>query len=160
LATDKWDFWMSSPSLVELPVDASFKDHMLAFVRKNLPPVQAQADLIQPDAEIIPGVRAVAAFGHSPGQMALEISSAGERLMFVADAIIHPLDLVYPEAVGITDHDPKEMLMTRIRLLEQAAREACLVQTSHFAFPGLGRLAVAGANWEWQPVPIVQAAQT
>jgi glyoxylase-like metal-dependent hydrolase (beta-lactamase superfamily II) len=149
----EWDFWMSNPSLAELPVDENFKRGMLASAQKNLPGVQAQLDLVVPDTEIVPGITAIAAFGHSPGQMALEISSAEERLLFVADAIVHPLHLEYPETIGATDHRPSQMVATRLTLLEKAAREKSLVSTSHFAFPGLGRVVQKGKRWEWQPIP-------
>jgi glyoxylase-like metal-dependent hydrolase (beta-lactamase superfamily II) len=118
-----WDFWISNPSLAELPVDESFKKSMLASTQKNLPGIQAQLDLVDPDTEIVPGIVAIGAFGHSPGQMGLEISSADDQLLFVADAIVLPLHLEYPEAIGATDHRPSEMVETRIRLLEKAARE-------------------------------------
>jgi glyoxylase-like metal-dependent hydrolase (beta-lactamase superfamily II) len=154
----EWDFWMSNPSLAELRVDESFKKGMLASAQKNLPGVQTQLDLVDPDTEIVPGMTAIAAFGHSPGQMALEISSAEQRLLFVADAIVHPLHLEYPEAVGMTDHLPSQMVETRIRLLEKAAREKSLVSTSHFAFPGLGRAVPKGERWEWQPIPATSAS--
>jgi glyoxylase-like metal-dependent hydrolase (beta-lactamase superfamily II) len=145
-----WDFWMSNPSLAELPVDESFKKGMLASAQQNLPGVQAQLDLVDPDTEIVPGIMAIAAFGHSPGMMGLEISSAEQRLLFVADAIVLPLHLEYPEAIGATDHRPSEMVETRIRLLEKAAQEKCLVSTSHFAFPGLGYVAPKQSRWEWR----------
>jgi glyoxylase-like metal-dependent hydrolase (beta-lactamase superfamily II) len=67
-----WDFWMSNPSLAELPVDQSFKQAMLASARKNLPGIQAQLDLVDPDAEIVPGILGIAAFGHSPGHCQVE----------------------------------------------------------------------------------------
>jgi glyoxylase-like metal-dependent hydrolase (beta-lactamase superfamily II) len=145
-----WDFWMSNPSLAELSVDENFKKGMLASAQKNLPVVQAQLDLVDPDTEIVPGIVAIAAFGHSPGQMGLEISSAEHRLLFVADAIVHPLHLEYPEAIGMTDHRPGQMVETRIGLLEKAAREKSLVSTSHFAFPGLGYVAPKRNRWEWR----------
>jgi glyoxylase-like metal-dependent hydrolase (beta-lactamase superfamily II) len=145
-----WDFWMSNPSLAELPVDESFKKSMLASTQKNLPGIQAQLDLVDPDTEIVPGIVAIGAFGHSPGQMGLEISSADDQLLFVADAIVLPLHLEYPEAIGATDHRPSEMVETRIRLLEKAAREKSLVSTSHLAFPGLGYVAPKRNRWEWR----------
>jgi glyoxylase-like metal-dependent hydrolase (beta-lactamase superfamily II) len=156
----EWDFWMSSPSpsLSELPVDESLKRMMLASAQKNLPGVQAQLDLVHPDTEIVPGITAIAAFGHSPGQMALEISSAEQRLLFVADAIVHPLHLEYPETVGATDHRPSQMVTTRLTLLEKAAREKSLVCTSHFAFPGLGHVIPKGERWEWQPILTARAS--
>ena len=148
----EWEFWMSSPSLGELPVDESFKEMMLRSAQKNLPPIKDQLDLLQPETEILRGITAIAAFGHSPGQMALEISSAGEQLLFVADAIIHPLNLEYPETRGVTDHQPAEMVATRLRLLDRAAKEKCLISTSHFPFPGLGHVVPKEPRWEWQPL--------
>jgi glyoxylase-like metal-dependent hydrolase (beta-lactamase superfamily II) len=150
----EWDFWTSSPSLAELPVDADFKRKMLASVRNNVFPIRGQLDLLQRETEILPGISAIAAFGHSPGHMAVQISSEGQRLLFVADALIHPLNLPYPETRGVTDHDPEEMLATRLRLLEKAAREKCLVATSHFQFPGLGYVRPKGDRWEWEPVRV------
>jgi glyoxylase-like metal-dependent hydrolase (beta-lactamase superfamily II) len=147
----EWDFWMSNPSLAELPVDDSLKKFILASAQKNLPGVQAQIDLVDPDTQIAPGITAIAAFGHSPGQMALEISSAEQRLLFVADAIVHPLHVEYPQTIGMTDHCPSQMVETRIRLLEKAVSEKSLVSTSHFAFPGLGRVVPNGESWQWQP---------
>ena len=75
-----------------------------------------------------------------------------DQLLFVADAIILPLDLEYPEARGVTDHQPDEMVATRLRLLDKAATEKSLVSTSHFPFPGLGHVAPKGRRWEWQPL--------
>jgi glyoxylase-like metal-dependent hydrolase (beta-lactamase superfamily II) len=146
----EWDFWMSKPSLEELPVDEDFKKGMLASVQKNLPGVEAQLDLVGPDTEVVPGIVAIAAFGHSPGQMGLEISSAEHRLLFVADAVVLPLHLEYPETIGVTDHVPSQMVGTRIKLLEKAAREKSLVSTSHFAFPGLGYVVPKRNRWEWR----------
>ena len=155
---EEWDFWMSGPSLAELPVDDSLKKMILASAQKNFPGIQAQLDLVHPDTEIVPGITAIAAFGHSPGQMALEISSAEQRLLFVADAIVHTLHLEYPETIGATDHRPGQMVATRLALLEKAAREKSLVSASHFAFPGLGRVVPKGETWEWQPIPATRAS--
>jgi glyoxylase-like metal-dependent hydrolase (beta-lactamase superfamily II) len=148
----EWDYWMSNPSLAELPVDESFKKGMLASAQKNLQGIQAQLALVHPDTEIVPGIMAIAAFGHSPGQMGLEISSSGQKLLFVADAVVLPLHLEYPETIGVTDHLPSEMVATRIRLLEKAAKEKSLVSTSHLPFPGLGHVVAKGESWEWQPI--------
>jgi len=132
---------------------------MLASTHKNLPGIQKQLDLISPETEIVPGIVAVAAFGHSPGQMGLDISSAGQRLLFVADAIVLPLHLQYPESIGATDHRPSEMVATRIKLLEQAARDQPLISTSHFPFPGLGHVTARGNRWEWKAVAGVGGAR-
>jgi glyoxylase-like metal-dependent hydrolase (beta-lactamase superfamily II) len=146
----EWDFWSSNPTLAELPVDDSFKKVMLASAQKNLTGVQERLDLLEPDTEIVPGIVAIAAFGHSPGQMGLEISSAGQRLHFVADALVVPLHLDYPDSIGATDHCPGELVATRIKLLEKVVRDRSLVSISHFAFPGLGYVEAKGNRWDWK----------
>ena len=146
----EWDYWMSNPTLEELPVDDSFKKKMLASARRNLPAIEGQLEFVDPDTEIVPGVIAITAFGHSPGQMGLEILSAGERLLFLADAVVLRQHLEYPEAVGCTDHLPSEMITTRIKMLEKAAVDKLLVSTSHLPFPGLGYVVPKGKRWAWQ----------
>jgi glyoxylase-like metal-dependent hydrolase (beta-lactamase superfamily II) len=127
---------------------------MLDSAQRNLPGIQAQLNLVDPETEIVPGMMAIAAFGHSPGQMALEISSNGETLLFVADAVVLPLHLEYPDAIGVTDHVRSEVAPTRIRLLEKAAREKSLVSASHLSFPGLGHAVTKRDGWEWKALPL------
>ena len=148
----EWDFWMSNPSLEEWSIDASMKKNVLAFIERNLSGVQTQIDLIEPGTEIVPGITAIAAWGHSPGHMALDIRSADRRLLFVGDAVVVPLHLEFPDTIGMTDHRPVEMVETRRALLTTAAREQCLVCASHLPFPGLGYAKTRGAHWEWQAI--------
>ena len=58
----------------------------------------------------------------------------------------------------MTDHLQTQMAETRIRLLEKAAREKSLVSTSHFAFPGLGRVIPKGKSSQWQPMSAIRAS--
>jgi glyoxylase-like metal-dependent hydrolase (beta-lactamase superfamily II) len=155
----EWDYWMSNPSLAELPLDDGFKKVMLDSAKKNLPGIEKQLDLISPETEIAPGIVALAAFGHSPGQMGLEISSGGHHLIFVADAFVLPLHLECPESIGATDHRPAEVVETRIRILEEVARRQSLVSASHFTFPGLGYVASKRNRWEWRAVPYLTKAR-
>ncbi len=74
---DEWDFWTSEQA--ELKLDEHVREVLLQVARKNLPPIQAQLDLINHETEIVPGIQAIAAPGHTPGHMALAISSEGEQ---------------------------------------------------------------------------------
>src|SRR5436309_2713684 len=76
--------------------------------RTNLSAVQAQLDLVDPEIEILEGVSTVPAFGHTPGHMALDIASNGERLLFAGDAIIDPIDVEHPSRFpcSITSWNP------------------------------------------------------
>jgi glyoxylase-like metal-dependent hydrolase (beta-lactamase superfamily II) len=76
---DEWDFWNSD--LAGLKVDEHTRELLSMLARKNLPPIQSQLNLIDHETEIVPGIQAIAAPGHTPGHMALVISSGGEHLL-------------------------------------------------------------------------------
>jgi glyoxylase-like metal-dependent hydrolase (beta-lactamase superfamily II) len=147
---DEWDFWTSEQA--EQRLDEHVREILLKFARENLPPIQGQVDLFDRETEIVPGIRAVAAPGHTPGHMALEISSEGEKLLCIADAVLHPIHLEHPEWHAAVDFDPKQVVATRRRLLDRAASRKALVLAFHFPFPGLGRAVQKGEKWQWQPI--------
>jgi glyoxylase-like metal-dependent hydrolase (beta-lactamase superfamily II) len=65
---EEWTFWIS-----EEP-ETVYKGEDFTFIRRNLLSIQGQPHLIDHEAEIVPGVRAVPAPGHTPGHMAVSIS--------------------------------------------------------------------------------------
>jgi glyoxylase-like metal-dependent hydrolase (beta-lactamase superfamily II) len=145
---DEWNFWTSGEA--ELRLEHS-KEVLIGFARKNLPPIQGQVDLVEHEKEIVPGIRAIAAPGHTPGHMALSIFSEGEKLLCVSDAFLHPIHVERPEWHAAVDFDPVQVAETRKRLLGMATSERALVFAYHFAFPGLGLVNWRGDGWRWQP---------
>jgi glyoxylase-like metal-dependent hydrolase (beta-lactamase superfamily II) len=149
---DEWDFWTSGQADEQL--DEHVKDLLVSFARKNLPPIQDRVDLIEDETQIIPGIRAISAGGHTPGHMALEISSESGKLLCVSDAVLHPIHLEQPEWYAAVDFAPEQAVSTRRRLLDRAATEKALVLAFHFPFPGIGRVIQRGKAWHWQPIAI------
>ena len=147
---DEWDFWTSERA--ELELGGHVGGVLLKFARRNLPPIQDQLDLVDHETEILPDIRAVAAPGHTPGHMALAVSSGGEQLLYISDAVLHPFHLERPEWYAAVDLAPEQVVATRRRLLDRAAAERALVLAFHFPFPGLGHVVRKGEGWQWQPV--------
>ena len=147
---DEWNFWTSEQA--ELKLDEHVKELLLAFARKNLPPIKGQLDLVDHETEIVPGIRAVAAPGHTPGHMALAISSRGEQLLVISDAALHPIHLEQPDWYAAVDFAPEQAVATRRRLLNRASAEKAMVLAFHFPFPGLGHVVQKGEGWQWQPI--------
>lgn len=148
---NEWDFWTSEPDLSPLKVDEHLKQIILEFARKNLPPVQSQLDFIEHEGEIVPGIHAVATPGHTPGHMAVAISSGGEKLLCISDTPIHPINLEQPDWYAAVDLNPEQIVTTKRRLFDRAAAEKALVHAFHFPFPGLGHIIEKGDAWQWQP---------
>ncbi len=146
---DEWNFWISGQAEKEL--DEHSRDVLMSYARKNLPPIEDKVDIIDSEVEIVPGIRVISAPGHTPGHMVLLISSEGEQLLCVSDAVLHPIHLEQPEWCAAVDLIPEQVATTRRRLLARACDEKILVLAFHFPFPGLGFVIQKGDAWRWQP---------
>jgi glyoxylase-like metal-dependent hydrolase (beta-lactamase superfamily II) len=104
------------------------------------------------DAEILPGVRAVDAAGHTPGHSAVLLESGGERLLCVGDLFYDQLQLSHPRWCTPWDHDTARAVRTRRRLLDRAADEHLLIHAYHLPFPGLGTITRHRDAYRWQPL--------
>ena len=137
-------------------MDRSIEEHVrevrLKVARNNLPPIQNQINLISSEKDIVPGVCANAAPGHTRGHMALAISSGNDQLLCFADSILHLIHVEQPDWHAVVDLSPRQVTSTRRQLLKRAMEEKDLVFAFHFPFPGLGHVIQRGGRWRWQPI--------
>jgi glyoxylase-like metal-dependent hydrolase (beta-lactamase superfamily II) len=139
-------FWMSERARLAGPP-------MVAVARRTLQGLRGRLVLIEEGREVAPGIRAVGAYGHTPGHLAVAISSAGEELLHIADTALHPLHLEHPAWQPTLDLAPGEALASKTRILDRAAKTGALVFAHHFApFPALGRVHPTESGWAWEPV--------
>ena len=146
---EEWDYWTSEPK--EMRADEHV-ELLFKFARRNLPPIRGQLDFVDHEVEIVPGVLAFPASGHTLGHMALAVSSGGEELLCIADAMLHPIHVQHPEWYAVVDASPQQVVITRRRLLKRAEMEKALVLGFHFPFPGLGHIVKGGEGWCWKPI--------
>jgi glyoxylase-like metal-dependent hydrolase (beta-lactamase superfamily II) len=103
------------------------------------------------DAEILPGLRAVGAAGHTPGHTAVLLESDGERLLCTGDLFYDRLQLSHPAWSTPWDHHRPDAIASRRRLLAWAADEGLLVHAYHLPCPGLGRVTREHGAYAWIP---------
>lgn len=158
----EWQFWMApSVDLSSLMIPDSFKQGILTAARKHLGAIANRVNLFQPDEEIIPGIVAIAAPGHTPGQSALRIESADYQLIVAADVFFsEAFDLEHPDWQTGFDLDAQQAAETRRRLLSQVASERTMVIAYHMPFPALGHIRLQNGvsntanitRYEWEPI--------
>lgn len=149
----EWDFWrQEQPDLGPMPVDDHLKHLLVESAHAKLPPIQDNLDLIDREVEIVPGVHAIPAPGHTPGHMAVSISSGSQQVLHIADTVLHPILMEHPEWYPRFDLLHDQATTTKRRILDRAASDKALVLAFHFPFPGLGHVVPQGDGWQWQPV--------
>lgn len=132
------DYWLKNPS---------------AAVNRALVPLRERIRSVRDGEEILPGVQAVASYGHTPGHMSLEVLSQGRRLFIFGDAAGHfLLSLRFPQAYLGFDMDRELVVRTRARLFQKVSQEMSLVTAYHFPWPGLGYIRPSGEGYEFVPV--------
>jgi glyoxylase-like metal-dependent hydrolase (beta-lactamase superfamily II) len=109
-------------------------------------------DFIDSEHELAPGVRAVPAYGHTPGHMAIALDSSGERAMICGDAILHPAQVNEPDWPFVFDVDRAHAARTRRELIDTIERERMTLIQCHFPEPGHGPIVREGASARhWVP---------
>jgi glyoxylase-like metal-dependent hydrolase (beta-lactamase superfamily II) len=150
ISKDEWNFWTSAQA--EQKLEEHSREILITLARRNLLPLKDRLDLVDVETEIVPGIKAIAAPGHTPGLMALAISSKNERLICVSDVVLHPVHLEMLTWVSVFDVLPEAQAGTRRKLLDMASAAKDLVMAFHFPFPGLGHIVRKGKAWQWQPL--------
>jgi len=146
----EYEYWWAEPSLDELTIPNEFKQFIRQVAKGVLTVLQGRIEQIAPGEEIAPGVTTVDARGHSPGHLAVEIASDGESLLHIVDAAHEPaIHLEHPDWFAAVDNWPAWTVATRNALFDRAADENLLVSTTHFPFPGVGRVTKDKIGWVW-----------
>jgi glyoxylase-like metal-dependent hydrolase (beta-lactamase superfamily II) len=109
------------------------------------------------DGEILPGVIAVPAPGHTPGHTAYVVASGGESMIVWGDTVHVPeIQVARPEVATAFDTDPEAAVLSRQRVFDMVVADGLLVGGMHLHFPGLGHMrrdagkyAIATEQWSF-----------
>lgn len=104
------------------------------------------------EAEVAPGIRSVAAPGHTPGHIAFHLSSGNAQMIYSGDAFYQPaLSLKTPQWHGAFDQDGAVAEKSRRALADRIVADNVMVSGYHFPWPGAGTLAKDGAGYALTP---------
>ena len=109
--------------------------------------------LVEDNAEVAPGVRLVAAPGHTPGHSAFLVTSGSDQLMVSNDAMYVPALLApHPDWQGAYDQDGATAVATRRKLMDRIIADKMMVCGAHFPFPGRGSFTKDGSAYAFAPL--------
>jgi glyoxylase-like metal-dependent hydrolase (beta-lactamase superfamily II) len=145
------DYW-ANPQ-VEAAAPENQKGRFVAAKRA----VAAYGDRLQPfelGAELTPGIRSVAAVGHTPGHSCYLVSSGSAQLLLLGDTLhVAPVQFPRPEITVGFDYNQDGARARRKELFDMAVKENMLIGAVHLPFPGIGRLRTRDSGYAYEPLP-------
>jgi glyoxylase-like metal-dependent hydrolase (beta-lactamase superfamily II) len=142
----EFDFWKRGENVRE-----ARKVNRELFM-KLAAPLADRSTFVKPGDDVVPGIRAVDAAGHSPGLLAYHVDSGRNGLVIWADVAIHyVMSLQRPDWPVEVDDDPARAVATRKRILDMVASEQLWAIGFHMPFPSVGYVEKSAAGFRWMP---------
>jgi glyoxylase-like metal-dependent hydrolase (beta-lactamase superfamily II) len=148
----EFDFWVGSGIRDRLGDGSVYGNPMIECVIRDwynryVEPLAPMIRVIDWETEVAPGIRVIAAPGHTPGHSAVAIDGGPEPALFTGDAFALPEHVPHPEWTSSFDLDSSETVRTRYRLLDMAASERRRV--IHYHVGPFGHVERRGTGYEW-----------
>jgi glyoxylase-like metal-dependent hydrolase (beta-lactamase superfamily II) len=152
------DYWLSQKNLDAAPAD--MKDLFKGAMASIKP--YADAGRFKPFSgatELVPGISAIPAYGHTPGHTIYAVESEGQKLVVWGD-MMHVAEVQFPQPSATwSEFDSKLAMAQRLKHFADAAKKGYYVALAHVAFPGIGRLRAEGSGYVWVPAVYSNAGQ-
>ncbi|GHU05340.1 MBL fold metallo-hydrolase [Alphaproteobacteria bacterium] len=103
------------------------------------------------DTEILPGVVAIAATGHTVGHTIYRLKAEGGDMLVIGDLVhIAPVQMPKPDTAITYDQDPALASETRKAVFSLVDQEKLIVAGMHLPFPAVGRITKAGDGFAFE----------
>ena len=133
----EWDYWMN-PETIDTIGEA--RQAFAVGAQRRLDAIEDQISTVGDGEEILPGIAAIATYGHTPGHMAFEIGG-GDPVFVVGDAIGNAhLSLANPGWELGSDQDSVTAAKTRSALVQRLSKGGHRLVGFHFPGSGIGRI--------------------
>ncbi len=118
----------------EPPNHGSFDDSVLPVMEAG------QAVLVEADHELDRGIWLEPAFGHTPGNVNVNVRSGGRHALLCGDTVHSPLQLCDPGLSSAFCEDPAQSARSRTAMVERLADTGSTLLAGHFPAPVAGRI--------------------
>jgi glyoxylase-like metal-dependent hydrolase (beta-lactamase superfamily II) len=144
-----YDFW-TDEAKVSHPQIGQF----VAATRKHLMPQRERIAFIKDEQEVVPGIQAIAAPGHTVGHVAFMVTSQSQSICNVGDLVHHHIiSLATPRKEFAYDTDGKLGVTSRLKALDMLAGLKIPLIAYHFPWPGIGYVGRQNDAYRYFPSP-------
>lgn len=142
----EYDFW-SPEEKASGPTERVGK-----LVQANVVPFADKMTFLDDNQDVVSGITAVSAFGHTPGHLAFHLESAGKRMMVTGDTANHYIiSLQKPDWHVRFDMDKDAAAAARRKIFGMIAADRIAFSGYHMPFPNLGFVEAHGDGFRYAP---------
>jgi glyoxylase-like metal-dependent hydrolase (beta-lactamase superfamily II) len=152
------DFWTDKSAAAK--ATGPTKDYFAQAAATVMPYVSSgRVQTFEGETEIMPGIRSMPAYGHTPGHTFYVLEDSGQKLVFMGDTINAPdAQITNPSITVAFDVDQKAAAVSRQKAFADAAKGGYFVAFAHMHFPGIGRIKKEGVGYRWLPITYINDA--
>jgi glyoxylase-like metal-dependent hydrolase (beta-lactamase superfamily II) len=142
----EFEFW-TAPERMSGPTEGGART-----VAEKVVPLAENATFVADGAEVVPGITAMEAFGHTPGHMIFRLDSGGDSLILTADTANHFVaSLRRPDWHVRFDMDKDAAAATRKRVFDMIAADRLPFIGYHMPFPAVGYVEKLDTGYRYVP---------
>lgn len=146
------DFWLSQANMDKAPKESQgFFQGAMASMNPYV--TAGKFKPFNGNSELVPGIKAQASAGHTPGHSTFVVESQGQKLVLWGDLMhVAAVQFANPAVTIQYDTDSKAAAVQRQRAYADAAKAGYWVAAAHLSFPGIGHLRKDGKGYVFVPV--------
>jgi glyoxylase-like metal-dependent hydrolase (beta-lactamase superfamily II) len=132
-----WHYFVSGPDAANAAYSAPVE---------KLTPLEPQLEVFSSEVEIVPGLIARPAPGHTPGSTIFMVADGGERAMLLGDVVHTVGELTDPHWHGLYDVNPVAARAMRDSIVDELAESGDAFAPAHLPELRFGRLISSGSE--------------
>ena len=146
----EWAWWMDDARMATAP--ESMKG-AFAAPRRVFGPLASSVMRFEPGTEVLPGVRSIAAYGHTPGHTVFMVEGGAQKMMYWGDNTnVAALFVRNPDWAVAFDMDAEAARATRRKLADMVIRDRILLAGYHLPGAAIGSLVTRGNGYDFKPM--------
>jgi len=104
------------------------------------------------EREILPGISAIANYGHTPGHTVYLLENGGAKLIIAGDFLhVALIQIPNPNISATYDVDQSAAAASRRQILDYAARNKIPIGGMHMVYPAVGTVEADGSGFKFTP---------
>jgi len=152
----EYDYWTNDETMKQSP--ENYREGFL-FAKKVISAYKDRLHLFEPNAinspyfkELYSGVKAIAAYGHTPGHTVYLIGFGNNQMLIWGD-LTHAMavQMPHPEIAVTYDTNPEKAAQSRSLIIQTVTKYAIPVAGMHIAYPGMGTIEKSDPGYRFIP---------